>query len=187
MLGSGRAAWPRMAALERVCCPQFPEDTHITTELDPLDRAILALVQRDARLSSESIGSHIGLSASAVQRRMARLRDDGVITAEIAIVDPKRVGRPLTIVVDIEVERERPELIAGLRRWIADQPAIQEAWYVTGDIDYILIVSAKDIDEYESLMTTMVEDNKNVKRFTTRVALGTLKRGLALPLTGSSA
>lgn len=78
-------------------------------------------------------------------------------------------------------------MIAGLRRWIADQPAIQEAWYVTGDIDYILIVSAKDIDEYESLMTTMVEDNKNVKRFTTRVALGTLKRGLALPLTGSSA
>jgi len=62
-----------------------------------------------------------------------------VITAEVAIVDPKSVGRSLTLIVDIEVERERPELMAVLKRWIAGEPAIQEAWYVTGDGDFVLI------------------------------------------------
>lgn len=98
--------------------------------LDELDRKILAVVQQDARRSAELIGADIGLSASAVQRRMARLREEAVITAEVAIIDPKSVGRSLTLIVDIEIERERPELMAVLKRWIGGEPAIQEAWYV---------------------------------------------------------
>src|ERR1700750_1242016 len=98
-----------------------------TAPIDDVDRKILRVIQQDARRSSESIGTDIGLSASAVQRRIARLRDDGVITADVAIVDPKAVGRSLTMIVDIEVERERPELMAVLKRWIAAEPAVQEA------------------------------------------------------------
>jgi Lrp/AsnC family transcriptional regulator, leucine-responsive regulatory protein len=150
-------------------------------ELDELDRKILALVQRDARQPAEAVGAAIGLSASAVQRRVARLREDAVITAEVAIVDPRRVGRSLTMIVDIEVERERPELLAVLKRWIADEPAIQEAWYVTGDGDFVLIVSARDVEDYDALMQKFVSENANVKRFRTRVALGTLKRGCTVP------
>jgi Lrp/AsnC family leucine-responsive transcriptional regulator len=183
MLGFGRAGRPRKRMRKRVFrAHEGLGDTRITTELDLLDRSILDLMQRDARMSAESIGSRIGLSASAVQRRIARLRDDAVITADVAIVDPKRAGRPLTVLVDIEVEREHPERIVGLRRWIADQPAIQEAWYVTGDSDYVLVVSARDVEEYESLMQAMVAGHANVKRFTTRVVLGTLKRGLVVPM-----
>jgi DNA-binding Lrp family transcriptional regulator len=151
-------------------------------ELDKLDRKILALLQRDARLSAEMIGAEVGLSASAVQRRTARLRDEAIITAEVAIIDPRSVGRPLTMIVDIEVERERPELLVNLKRWIANEPAIQEAWYVTGDEDYVLIVSARDVDTYEVLMQQLLADNANVRRYRTRVALGTLKRGLVVPL-----
>lgn len=151
-------------------------------ELDKLDRRILALLQRDARLSAEMIGAEIGLSASAVQRRTARLREEAVITAEVAIVDPRSVGRALTAIVDVEVERERPELLANLKRWISTEPAIQEAWYVTGDDDYVLIVIARDVDSYEALMQKLLADNVNVRRYRTRVALGTLKRGLTVPV-----
>ena len=150
-------------------------------ELDTFDHRILAIVQTDARRPAEAIGSRIGLSASAVQRRMARLREEGVITAEVAVVDARRVGRPLTMIVDIEVERERPELVAGLKRWIAAEPAVQEAWYVTGDGDYVLVVNARDIDDYDALMQKLVVENPNVRHFRTRVALGTLKRGLSVP------
>lgn len=152
------------------------------TELDKFDLEILALLQRNARLSAETIGAEVGLSASAVQRRAARLRDSGVIQAEVAVVDPRSVGRRLTMIVDIEVERERPELLASLKHWIATEPAIQEAWYVTGDGDYVLIVTARDVDDYDALMQRLVADNANVRRFRTRVALGTLKRGLGVPL-----
>jgi DNA-binding Lrp family transcriptional regulator len=153
--------------------------------LDELDRRILALVQQDARRAAEAIGAEIGLSASAVQRRIARLREEAVITAEVAIVDPKTVGRSLTLIVDIEVERERPELMAVLKRRIAEEPAIQEAWYVTGDGDFVLIVTARDVEDYDALMQKLVTENSNVRRFRTRVALGTLKRGCRVPVDES--
>ena len=153
--------------------------------LDELDRKILVLVQQDTRWAAEAIGAEIGLSASAVQRRIARLREEAVITAEVAIVDPKSVGRSLTLIVDIEVERERPELMAVLKRWIAGEPAIQEAWYVTGDGDFVLVVTARDVEGYDALMQKLVTENSNVRRFRTRVALGTLKRGASVPVDES--
>ncbi len=151
-------------------------------ELDTFDRRILAIVQRDARRSAELIGADIGLSASAVQRRMARLREDGVIVAEVAVIDPNRVDQRLTVIADLEVERERPELLASLAQWITREPAIQLAWYVTGDGDYVLVISARDVGGYDALMQRLMADNANVKRFQTRVALGTLKRSLAVPV-----
>jgi len=155
-------------------------------ELDKFDRRILAIVQRDARRSAETIGADIGLSASAVQRRMARLRADGVIVAEVALVDPRSVDRRLTVIADLEVERERPELLASLRQWIAAESAIQQAWYVTGDSDYVLVVTARDVGDYDALMQRLVTSNANVKRFRTRVALDTLKRGLAVPVDATT-
>jgi len=153
--------------------------------LDELDRKILALVQQDARRPAEAIGAEIGLSASAVQRRITRLREEAVITAEVAIVDPRSLGRSLTLIVEIEVERERPELMALLKRWIAAAPAIQEAWYVTGDGDFVLTVTAREVEDYAALMQKLVTENSNVRRFRTRVALGTLKRGCRVPVDES--
>lgn len=77
---------------------------------------------------------------------------------------------------------QRPELLASLRQWIGAEPAIQQGWYVTGDSDYVLVVSARDVDDYDAVMQRLVVANANVKRFCTRVALDTLKRGLAVPL-----
>jgi Lrp/AsnC family transcriptional regulator, leucine-responsive regulatory protein len=153
----------------------------MATDLDKHDRRILFILQRDARRSAELIGAEIGLSASAVQRRMARMRDEAVITAEVVVVDPKSVGHPLTMIVDVEVERERPELLASLKQWIAAESRIQEAWYVTGAGDYVLIVVARDVEDFEVLMQRLVSENANVRRFQTRVALSTLKRGLLVP------
>lgn len=150
--------------------------------LDRFDRRILALVQADARRPADAIGTAIGLSTSAVQRRLARLRETGIIEAEVAVLDPRAVGRPLVMIVDVELERERPELLAGFKRWLATEEAVQQAWYVTGDSDYILIVTAADVEAYDALMQRLVGENANVRRFRTRVALGTLKRGLAVPV-----
>ena len=151
-------------------------------DLDKFDRGILAILQVDARRSAELIGAQVGLSASAVQRRLTRLREQAVIRAEVAVVDPKHAGRPLTVISDVEGERERPELQLRLKQWIAAEAAIQEAWYVTGEGDYVLILAVRDVQEYEALMQRLMVENANVLRFRTRVALGTLKRGLALPM-----
>lgn len=159
-----------------------PYRAHMPIELDKLDRRILAILQKDVRRSAELIGADIGLSASAVQRRITRLRDGGVIIAEVAVIDARSVGRPLTLIVDVEVERERPELLASLKQWIAAEPMIQEAWYVTGAGDYVLIIVARDVEDFEALMQRLLTDNANVRRYQTRVTLGTIKRGMLVPV-----
>ncbi|WP_232821069.1 Lrp/AsnC family transcriptional regulator [Dyella sp. C11] len=185
MLGSAGAASPQVWASWRIFSSPRKGLSLVPGELDKLDRRILAILQKDARRAAELIGTDVGLSASAVQRRIARMRDEGVITAEVAVVDAKRVGRPLTMIVDIEVERERPELLASLKQWIVAEPCVQEAWYVTGAGDYVLVIVARDVDDFEALMQRMVADNANVRRFKTRVALGTIKRGMLVPLDAS--
>jgi Lrp/AsnC family transcriptional regulator, leucine-responsive regulatory protein len=156
-------------------------------ELDKLDRKILTFLQSDARTSADTMGARVGLSASAVQRRVARLRDLGAISAEVAVLNAAALGRSLTFIVDIEVIDERPERMETLRRWIVSQPSVQEAWFVTGDSDCVVVITACDMEEYELLMQTLVSENVNVKRFRTRVALSTLKRGVAIPLGTSDA
>src|SRR4051812_17565317 len=99
-------------------------------ELDQFDRRLLNLVQEDAGQTAERMAEQLGLSPSAIQRRLRRLREDGAILRTVAVIDPKAVGRPTFFVVSLQVERERPELIAHLREWLGGQPHVQQAFYV---------------------------------------------------------
>ncbi|MGC0055367.1 Lrp/AsnC family transcriptional regulator [Brucella pituitosa] len=151
-------------------------------DLDNFDRQILNLVQENASLTAEQLSESVALSVSAIQRRLKRLRASGVIMRDMALVDPRRVGGPTFYVVALQVERERPELLIELRRWLAGEPHVQQAFYVTGEADFVLVVTAPDTETYDALMTRMVSENPNIRRFTTNVALGLVKRGSAIPI-----
>ena len=152
-------------------------------QLDKLDRRLLNLMQEDAGRTAEVLSAEIGLSASAVQRRLRRMREEGVIAREIAVVDPRKVGRPTFFIVSLQIERERPELLAQLRKWLSEQEHVQQAFYVTCEADFILVVSVPDTESYDALMARLVSENPNVRRFTTNVALNVVKRGLTIPVS----
>jgi DNA-binding Lrp family transcriptional regulator len=151
-------------------------------ELDRFDRQLLNLVQEDAGQTAERMAEEVGLSPSAIQRRLRRMREQGVIVRDAALVDPKKVGRPTFFIVSLQVERDRPELMAQLREWLAAQNHIQQAFYVTGETDFVLVVIAPDTETYDALMSRMMIENPNVKRFTTNVALSVIKQGLTIPV-----
>jgi DNA-binding Lrp family transcriptional regulator len=151
-------------------------------ELDRFDRQLLNLLQQDAAQTAEQMAETVPLSPSAIQRRIRRLRELGVIQREVAIVEPDRVGRYTTFVVSVRVERERPELLAQFRKWLVEQEHVQQVFYVTGDADFILVVTAPDTETYDALMSRMIVDNPNVGRFTTAVSLSVVKRGLYIPV-----
>lgn len=150
--------------------------------LDAFDRNLLRLVQRQADTGAEMLAEQVGLSASAVLRRLKRLRAEGAIVANVALVDPAKVGRPTFFIVALEVERERPELMGRLRTWLGEEDQVQQVFYVTGSADFILVVTAPDVDSYDALMSRLMADNPNVRRFTTNVALGVSKLGLFVPI-----
>ncbi|MDR7272978.1 DNA-binding Lrp family transcriptional regulator [Pelomonas saccharophila] len=152
------------------------------TDLDRFDRQLLNLVQQDAALTAEQLAEHVSLSASAIQRRLKRLREQGVIQRQIAVLDAAAVGQPTTFIANLQVESERPELMARLRAWLDAEAAVQQAFYVTGEADFVLVVTSWDAVSYEALMARLLADNPHVRRYTTQVAMGVLKRGLVLPV-----
>ncbi len=151
-------------------------------ELDQFDRQLLKLIQEDAGLTAELLGKQVSLSPSAIQRRLRRMREEGVILRYAAVIDSVKVGRPTFYVVSVQVERERPELLAQFRAWLASQEHVQQAFYVTGEADFVLVVTAPDTERYDELMSSMVSTNPNVKRFTTNVVLSLVKSGLTIPI-----
>ena len=104
----------------------------------------------------------------------------GIATA--AVVDPIMVGNPNFFLAALEIERERPEHIARLRQWLAAEEWVQQVYYVTGTTDFMLVVVAPDVGAYDELMSRLMADNPNVRRFTTNVALGVGKRSLFVPV-----
>ncbi len=150
--------------------------------LDSFDRAILAILQRDNRTPQREIGEAVNLSAPAVQRRIKRLEEAGVIRANVAIVDPDKVGRPLTLFVEVEVESERADLIDAVKRRFAEASEVQQCYYVTGETDFVLVVTAATMAEYEALTRRLFFADSNVKRFRTFVAMDRVKVGLTAPL-----
>ena len=154
----------------------------MATKLDTLDRKLLVQLQDDGALTSDQLSERIGLSSSAISRRVRRLEADGLIERRIAIVDPAKVGHGALFIVGIEVERERPELVQSLRNWVQNEPAVQQTYYVTGTADYVLLVTAADIAAFDQLMSEMMAANPNIRRFTTQVVMSTIKRGLFVPV-----
>jgi len=110
-----------------------------------------------------------------------------VIAREIAVVDPASVGRPTFFIVSLQIEQERPALLAQLRKWLAEQDNVQQVFYVTGEADFILVLTAPDTAAFEAFMSQLLTENPNVKRFTTNVALGVVKRGLKIPVPPDTA
>jgi Lrp/AsnC family transcriptional regulator, leucine-responsive regulatory protein len=152
--------------------------------LDRHDRQLLALLQEDAGCTTEQLAEQVPLSPSAIQRRLRRLREQGVITRQIAVLDARQAGRSTTFIAALQVENEQPERIAALRAWLAGEPRVQQAFYVTGEADFVLVVTAADTEAYEALMAQLLREHPVVRRFTTQVALAVLKRGLSVPVDG---
>ena len=154
-------------------------------QLDRFDVQILELMQQDAGMTASDIAASVPLSASAIQRRVRRMRQKGVIERDIAVVNPARVGDPVTCMVSVHLTSERPELVERYREWLRRAPFIQQVYFVTGDSDYILVVSSPSMGAFDAFMSDMVAANANVKRFTTNVVLNALKRGLAIPVSAA--
>ena len=151
-------------------------------DLDRFDRKLLDAVQRNADVTAEELACQVGLSSSAVQRRLRRLKVQGVIEATVAVIDPLAVGRTSFFVVGLQFEREKHDLLARLRGWLIAEPAVQQAYYVTGEWDFVLIVAARGIQEYDAMMARLLAENPVIRRFTTHVALAVPKRSLAVPV-----
>lgn len=151
-------------------------------ELDEFDLSILRLLQTQARLKTEAIAQEVGLSATAVQRRIKRLRDNQTIYADLALVDPKAVGGRIIAIVGVVLEQGNPNTMDMFKQATRCEPEVQQCYWVTGEFDFFLVVAVKDMSAYEALTRRLFIDNPGVRRFDTFVAMDAVKCGLEIPL-----
>jgi Lrp/AsnC family leucine-responsive transcriptional regulator len=151
--------------------------------LDEFDRQILAILQKDNLTPQRKIGEAVNLSAPAVQRRIKRMTEAGIIRANVAIVDPAALGHPITIFVEVEVISETAEQIEKAKREFATVPEIQLCYYVTGEADFVMLITVPSMAAYEALTKRLFFGNNNVKRFRTFVAMDRIKASLEIPVS----
>lgn len=152
------------------------------TTIDTFDRILLTSLQEDARIPQSDLGERANLSTAAVNRRLKLLASAGVIERYAACVNPKAVGYPLTVVVEVKVESERADLLDEMQRNFRACPQIQQCYYVAGDCDFVLIFLVRDMEQYVALSRRLFRDNANVKAFKTLVAMDRVKTGMTVPI-----
>jgi Lrp/AsnC family transcriptional regulator, leucine-responsive regulatory protein len=156
-------------------------------QLDDKDVRILEIVQKNNRLTSEMVARKAGLSAAACQRRLKRLRADGVIEADVSIVSAKAIGRRIQMIVLVSLERERADIIDRFKKAIRSTPEVVHGFYVTGETDFVLYVTARDMEDYEQFTRRFFYENPDIKGFKTIVVMDRIKVGFALPVSASLA
>lgn len=151
--------------------------------LDRFDRAILSVLQKNCATPQRVIGESVHLSTAAVQRRIKRMREDGVIENYIAVVDPDAVGQSITLIVEVEIESERVDLVKATKNSFAAAANVQQCYYVTGEADFVLVITIESMRDYEVLAQQLFFENNNVKRFRTLVVMDRVKVGLSIPIS----
>jgi DNA-binding Lrp family transcriptional regulator len=151
-------------------------------QIDHFDRRILALIQADSRMPQRDIADKVHLSASAVNRRIAAMEEAGVITGHRAVVEPAAVGRPITIITEVSVESERIDLLDAVKARFSACPDVQQVYYVTGEADFVLVITVPDMKAYEQLTRQLFFAEGNIRRFRTMVVMDRCKATLTVPV-----
>jgi len=150
--------------------------------LDAIDRKILTILQGDNQVTNLALASRVGLSPPPCLRRVRRLRELGVIEKDVALVDPIKVGQGIIAFVGVELDRQREDVLTSFERKISTAPEIQQCYFVSGEIDYLLVVTCADMESYNSFARRVLANEHNIKRFRTSFCLSRVKYDTAIPL-----
>lgn len=128
----------------------------MASEIDTIDRRILAELQRDGTLSVDQLSERVSLSRNACWRRVKRLEEDGVITGRVALVDAEKIGLGLSVFILVRTSRHDPEWLKAFRDAVTLLPEITGVYRMSGDLDYVLRARVADVKSYDRLYQRLI-------------------------------
>lgn len=150
--------------------------------LDAIDRKILALLQRDARLTTQQIADDVGLTLSPCHRRIKLMEQAGIIERYVAIVNQRAVGLPVSVFISIKLERQKEADLERFAKAISGWSEVLECYLMTGHRDYLLRVVVPDLAAYEQFLKKKLTRVEGVASIESSFALDQLKYSIALPV-----
>jgi Lrp/AsnC family leucine-responsive transcriptional regulator len=126
-------------------------------KFDRIDRNILALLQQDASLTNQELADKVGLSASPCLRRVKALEEAGIIQQRVTLLDRKKLGLSLTVIILISMDRHTPERFEEFGNRVSALDEVQECYLITGqEADYMLKVVIPDMDHYQEFLLNKI-------------------------------
>ena len=153
-------------------------------ELDRIDRQILAILQRDGRITNQALSEAVALSPRACLDRVRRLEKGGHISGYMALVEPRKLGGLLTIVVEVSLRDQSQATHARFEQRMRACDEVIECFLVSGACDYVLRLACRSLDHYRELTNAWTDDpTLGVERLASKPELQTVKpfRGYPLP------
>ena len=148
--------------------------------LDDFDHRLLELLQCDADATLATLGDAVGLSASAVQRRIKRYRANGLLRS-VAVLDAHALPATTLATVWVTMERDTLRIHTAFRARMRAAPEVQQCYALAGEWDYLVIIAAGSVAHYREVAERLFVDEGNVRRYDTRLVFDTVKQGLTLP------
>lgn len=154
--------------------------------LDNYDLKLLAELQRDGTLSAEVLAERVGLSKTPCWRRVARLKERGVIERTVSLVNATAVGIETTVFVHVRVEKHDSELFRRIDQALRALPEVLEAYLMMGEADYLVRVAVPNVAAFERFMTERLHRIPGIKETRSSPALRPVKYTTELPLPSPS-
>lgn len=151
------------------------------TDLDLIDRKIVAELMRDATLPVAQIADKVGLSQTPCWKRIQKLEANGVLTGRVALADPTRLGFGLTVFVSIEAADHSADWRESFAKATQSLPEIMEVYRMAGEIDYLLRVAVADMMAFDRLYKRLT-DAVPIKNVTSHFAMERMKFTTAYPV-----
>lgn len=152
------------------------------TEIDKVDREIIRLLQQDAELSAAAIGEKIGLSQSPCWRRIQRLREEGLIQGQAMRFDRKKLGFDVLVFAQVKLTAHGRSKVPEFAETIREFPEVQECHLVLGNIDFLLRIVARDIEEYEHFFFEKLSHLAEIQEVHSNIVLSEIKYTTELPI-----
>ena len=153
-----------------------------TIHIDDIDRRLIRALQEDATLSQAALAERIGASPASCWRRMKALEQVGVLKAAVRLVDPIKVGRGVSVMVQVRLKSHAGDGRESFERFMRDRPEIMESYSMSGEWDYLMRIAVADVSDYERFLMRELLSHPNVATTTSHFALSQVKHTTAVPV-----
>lgn len=150
--------------------------------LDRFEREMLKILQEDASVSTAALAERVGLSQAPCWRRLDRLRKDGIIRAEVALIDRVKVDLNAQIFAQVKLNAHGRQHLEEFAEAMRSFPEVLECYVLMGSVDFLLRIVTRDIGAYERFFFEKLSQVPGIQEVNSTVALSEIKSTTALPL-----
>ncbi len=153
-----------------------------TDQIDPVDRRIIRELQRDASVSHATLAEKVGASAASVWRRVRSLEQAGILGKTVRLADPHHLGRAVNVLCQVRMTRQTVEARADFEQFIQSREEIVECYAMSGEWDYLLRISVRDVADYDRFIMRGVLAHPSVANAASNFALRQVKYTTEIPI-----